>query len=256
MRSLLASVLVVLAGIVGTLALTGHVLASTVLDPDRPGRVLEALLDDPEHRREVTDALLSGWGVDDAGTRRKLDRVLDDPDVRSQVRDLRAGSQELVDVADLRSVVAAELERRGNPTAAERVLGAGAQQFPAIALPGRFTDVYGSAGDTARTVARLGALLAAALVATALVVATNRGAVAVRVGVAALVAVAGTLLLFLGLPWLVTTVDDSGWAATVADAVRGAGTAVVPSLVVVAAIGVGFVAVGMLWPRSLSGPGR
>jgi len=246
MRTFIASLALLLAGLVGTAALTCFVLSQTVLDRERPGQVIDAVIGDDDRRAELVEELAQLGGADTRQARRQIDRVLQDPEVRERVRELRRAGNGAVDVSELRDEIQAELERRGQNRAAAAV-GQGDSQ---LGLPGDFAEDFDRFGRIADFVATAGAAVSAGLIGLALLVGSNRSRIAKAAGITVLFTVGGTLALFYAVPWLITQVSDSEVLQVAADATRAARTDVVPPLVVVALIGVALIAVGAFWPSS------
>jgi len=143
-RRFVAGLALMLAALVGSVALTSFVLSTTVLDPDRPGRVIEALLDDPGRRDQLADELLGS--VSSGPTlRRDLDTLLDDPDVRREVRELRPRGDGSLDSRALTEQVAKELDQRGMERAASVLL----REDPRMALPELYAGRFTQLGDAA-----------------------------------------------------------------------------------------------------------
>jgi hypothetical protein len=247
-RRFVAGLALMLAALVGSVALTSFVLSTTVLDPDRPGRVIEALMDDPGRRDQLADELL-GTASSNPSLRRELDTLLDDPDVRREVRELRSRGDGSLDSRALSEQVARELDERGKARAASVLRRAD----PRMALPELYADRFTQLGDAASFAAVAGAATCAGLVLLAMSISPDPRRTATAAGFAVLLAVGGTVLLFHGIPRLLDLVSDSGWLPVAADSVRAATGDTVAPLIVVGGVGVVLVLAGLLWPRPRRG---
>lgn len=245
MRRFFAGLALLLAAIVGSVALTSFVLSTTVSDPDRPGRVIEALLDDPERRDQFADELLGG-AFDGRTARRGLDAVLSDPDVRREVRALRARSDGSLDSGALAEQVAQELDQRGEERAASLLRRSDAR----MSVPDLYADRFDRLGEAASFMAAAGGAVSAGLVLFAMVVSPDRRRTATAAGIAVLCAVGGTVLLFYAIPLLLDEVSEIGWPPLAADAVRAATGDLLTPLLFVGGVGVALIVVGLAWPRS------
>ena len=241
MRSFVASLALLVAGVLGTVALAGYVLANTVLEQDRPGQVIDAALNDPEQRRLLVEELGRFGGPE---ATRQVDQVLDNPRVREQIEGLRLNDG-TVDVTALRERIAVELRARGHDAAATQVRDGRA----AIDLPGTYAETFERLSTMASFAALWGAVASIVMVALALLVSSDRRGVVRATGVMMLSTVALVLVLFLLVPFLMQVINNTGILAVGADVIRSTGEGLVTPLVVVAAVGVAFLAAGFLWPQ-------
>lgn len=242
MRSFIASTALLIAGMLAAVALIAHILSGTVLQPDRPGAVIAASLDDRERRAQLVETLAGVSGQSSAT--RDISVALDDPQVREELRDLRL-DEGVVDVTALREEMSTQLTERGQSRAAAGVI----RGDPRIALPGDYAEKYDAASTMASFIATTGTIAVLALVWLAMLASTDRPHTARVVGIMALVIVGGALLLFLTVPWLLAKSPDSGWLLVGADALRSAGKDLVGPLLVIGGAGVIFLIGGMVWRR-------
>jgi hypothetical protein len=243
MRSFVASLTLFVAGILGTIALAGHILSNTVLEPDSPGQVIDAALEDPQHRKQLIERLTGITGKKSEATR-QISKALEDPDVRERIRELRL-DRGAVDITALRNQVGAELKERGEARAAAQVR----RGQPRIELPGDYAEKFDKLATMASFAATAGTIAAVALVALAIGLSTDRPSTVTSAGLSALGIVGLALVLFLVLPLLLAELSDSGWVAMGAEILKDTGDGIVMPLVVMAAIGATFVAAGLLWPK-------
>lgn len=241
MRSFVASLALLVAGFFGSAALAGYVLSNTVLEPNRPGEVIDAVLGDPEQRELLVDELGRFGGPE---ATKQVDAVLDIPRVREQIENLRLNDG-TVDVTALRQRIADELRERGYGAAAARVRDG----RTAIDLPGKYAENFEKLSTMASFAALWGTVAAVALVALALAVSPDRRGVLRTTGVMILSTVALVLGLFLLVPFLLQVINNTGLLAVGSDVIRAAGDGLVTPLVIVAIIGVVFLAAGIFWPK-------
>lgn len=242
MRSFAAALALLVAGLLGTVALAGYVLVNTVLEPDRPGQVIDAALGDPDQRQRLVEELGRFGGPEAA---EQVDAVLDDPRVRERIEGLRL-TDGTVDVTALRQQIATELRERGHGAAASRVRSG----RTAIDLPGTYAEDFETLSRMASFAALWGTVGAVALVALAVLFTPDRRGVLRTTGVMILSTVALVLALFLLVPFLLRVINNTGLLAVGADVITAAGGGLVRPLIVVAIVGVVFLAAGLLWPKS------
>jgi hypothetical protein len=249
LRSFVASLALLVAGVFGSAALAGYVLSNTVLEPNRPGEVIGAVLGDPEQRKRLVDELGRFGGPE---ATKQVDAVLDHPRVRERIEGLRLNDG-TVDVTALRQRIATELMERGHRAAAAKVRDG----RTAIDLPGRYAENFEKLSTMASFAALWGTVAAVALVVLAVLVSPDRRGVLRTTGVMILSTVALVLGLFLLVPFVLQVINNTGMLAVGADVIRASGDGLVGPLVTVAIIGVIFLAAGTFWlkPRRPLVPG-
>ncbi len=126
MRDVVSVLCFVLAAALGAVALTAALLAQQVADPERPGRVLAAVLDDPAARavvaEEVSDRLLAEQPDLPSGQVRSVTRqVLAQPTVRDVLGSVEADASGNLDSTALADDIASRLRERGQGRLADEV---------------------------------------------------------------------------------------------------------------------------------------
>lgn len=247
MRSAGSALLARVAMLVGSLTLLAFVTTTLVLDPERPARVLGAMVGTDAGRDLAAKAIASELDrLDPRLTRAQADRlarrVVDDPRLESALTGAADGRSDGVLTAVLDSV------RRVNPAAAaqlEKRLPAGdgraaaSDRLVPSALGGEFSRVR----DRLAAGIRTGLLVALATAVAALLLSPDRLRTARRLGRWCLVASAVQVFIWVGLPRILDRVDGD-WPVVAAAALRAAGSTLAGVFTALFAAGAGLVAAG------------
>jgi hypothetical protein len=247
MRSLLAGLALLLAALLGTVALTAYLVHQTVLDPHRPGQVLSAVLDQPQLRHRVLDTAVPGYGRLPSAQRHELNHVLSGPQAKRAINKVHISRGGEIRLGPLRHRLAGELRSHGQPRLADYVASVGGDAT--FTLPNPVAHKYAEGRRLTAKVATRAGLAAVALFALALAAAPDRRAALRRIGLIVLAACAGTLVIFWLLPDLASTLSSSIWVNAVAATTRAFGHAAVKALIPVAVVGLVLFAGSFLLPR-------
>jgi hypothetical protein len=246
-RSFLAGLALLLAGLLGTAALTAYLVHQTVLDPHRPGQVLSAVLDQPQVRHRVLDTAIPGYASLPPAQRHQVNHLLSDPRLQHAIKKVRVNGRGEVQLAPLRHRLAQGLRSHGQPQLAQMVSTAGGDAT--FALPNPVADKYDAGRRLTHEVTTRAGLAAIALFALALAVAHDRRRALRRIGLIVLAGCAGSLAIFWLLPDLASTLSSSIWVNAVAATTRAFGSDAVKGLIPVAVVGVVLFAGSFLLPR-------
>lgn len=252
MRSFIAGLALLLAGLIGTAALGAYIAHRTVLDPERAGEVLAAGLEQPELRRMILSRAVPGYVRVPQEGRAALDRLAETSQVDRALRSVRLSPDGTVSLAPLRNELTQALRDNGQTGLAARVATAGGPDT--VDVPARIFDRYERARDLTGLVATRGGLAAVVLFLVALLVSGNRRATVRAIGVTILLGSGVVALLYWVSPELAHAASASPWVDA-APAVRQSQTSTaVGILLPVAAIGVVLMAGSFLLPRPKSRP--
>ncbi|MGZ6874753.1 MAG: hypothetical protein ACXVFR_00175 [Nocardioidaceae bacterium] len=247
MRSLLAWLAMLAAGLLGSVALTAYLLHQTVLNPDRPGQVLSAALDQPRLRHEILHDVVPGYQSIPAAQRHEINHALAGRRLQAAVRDVHVDGNGTIRLGPLRHQIGHTLRAHGQPQLARVVSdAAGGYTFH---LPSLIGSRYAAGRRLAADVALKAGLAAAALYLLAFVVAPDRRRALRRIGIAVLLSCGGTLALYWLLPAAASAATHDVWVDAAATATRAFGSAIVTGLLPVAAGGLVLIGASFLIPR-------
>lgn len=247
MRSFVAGLALLLAGLVGTVALGAYVAHRTVLDPDRAGQVLASALGQPELRQMLLAKTVPGYQSLPQGYQDDLDRLVANPQLDHALRMLRVDSSGNVDVAPVRRELARKLRANGQPQLASQVAARDGQDT--VRLPARISNRYASARDKTWLVATGGAAVSGVLFLAALVVSRNRRATLRAIGFTVLAVCGVIALLYWLLPVVAQSVSSNGWVDAATAVTRSQVPTMVATVVPVAAVGLALFVGSFFIPR-------
>ncbi len=209
MRSFVASIALLLAALSTTAALAAYLAHETVLDPANAGKALSSAVKSGDLRDMVLSRALPGYeslptayrdDVDSIAGSRRVDRALS----RVSVED-----DGTVDLAPVRRELAGGLRKAGYGQLAAQTLAADAPDR--LRLPRDVWGTYQDARETSWLVATRGALLAALLYLTALVISPHRRRTLLVGAVSLLLSGAAALALVRNLPRLADAAGAGPW---------------------------------------------
>lgn len=246
MRSLLAAVALLLAAVVGTVALAAYVAHQTVLDPRSSGRLVASTLADPSLRHRILAETVPGYDNLPSAARARVDQVAENPELQAAMRKVRVDAQGQVHLSRLRQALEDKLRAEGEPQLAAELEAAGGPAT--VRLPGSVTGELATARSTAWTMATVGGVAAAVLVLAAVLLARNRRLALNGAGWTVLVACGLTGLLWYFAPELTRTAGYQAWSGVVAVARRSYASAVFSAMLPAVLAGVALLVVSFLLP--------
>ena len=248
MRSFLATLALLLAAVVGTVALTAYVASQTALSTHDSGRVLSSALHQPALRHQILAAVVPGYDTLPSPVQGELNRIAQDPKFDAAVRHVRIQADGTVQLAPLRHQLERWLRTHGQGPAASILSAVGGPVT--VRLPRHVAHSYAQARRTAGTVARVGGAVAIALLLLALLVSRSRRRTLGGAGWTILASCAATAVLWWAIPSLAGLASHRVWADALAAAAEGASYPTVISILVpVAVVGGIVVVVSFLLPR-------
>ena len=252
MRSFFAGIALVLAGLVGTVALGAYIAHETVLDPDRAGQLLASGLTQPELRRTILTRAVPGYTRLPTEAQQGLDRLAGTSQVDRALRSVRLTDEGTVALAPLRSELTQALRDNGQPRLASQIAASGGPDV--VDVPADILNRFTRARDATWLVATRGALAAGVLFLCALLVSGNRRSTVRSIGVTILLGCAVIALGYWVSPSLAHAASANPWVEAAA-AVRESQTPTVFAIVVpVAAFGLAMVAASFFVPRPARRP--
>jgi len=246
MRSFLAGIAMLVAGLLGAVALTSYLVHQTVLNPDQPGHVLKAALSQPHLRHQILDDAVPGYSGLPAGPRHEVNQVLASKRLQNAVEQVHIDAHGRVDLGPLRTRAERTLRANGQPQLAQLLAQAGGPT--SFQLPSTITHRYHQGRRLTWDVATRAGLAAAALYLFAFAVAPNRRRALLHIGLVVLVSCGGALALFWLLPNLAQSSSQNIWVDAVAAGTRAYGSDAVKGLLPVAAVGVVLALLSFLLP--------
>src|SRR3954447_21792454 len=247
MRSFVAGLALLLAGVIGTAALGAYVAHQTVLDPDRAGHVLAAALDPPQLRETILARTIPGYDRLPQVARRAIEALAGTSQVSDALSKVQLDSDGTVALAPLRDELTKTLRESGQAPIAAVVAASGG---PArVDVPPDVVSRYDRARDSAWQVATQGAIAVMVLFLLALLVSRNRRATVRGIGLTILLSAALVAFLYWVSPDVVRAASTSPWvdaAPSVRDTEK---PTVLGILVPTAVIGILVMAVSLLVPR-------
>lgn len=234
---------------IGALALTllgvataSNVAVHTVLDPARPGRVVAAMVSDPQGRAVTAQALTAALPAASRPAARKVVLAeLGKPAVQDAVAKAANSSSPAQATTVVRDVVATSLAATHPKTAAAL---AKAPQAP-VRATAAVSDRLRAAQARAQLIARTGATLAGLLAAAAVIVASKRPRLLSYLGGRVLGMGLLTLALFLAAPKLLEHLELR-YAPLVGAVLSAAGSSLVPWAAALVGTGIGLKLAGTL----------
>jgi hypothetical protein len=250
MRSFVAGLALLLAGVIGTAALGAFIAHQTVLDPDRAGHVLAAAMDQPKLRETILARTIPGYDRLPRVAQDAVEAIAGTSQVSDALSTVQLSSDGTVALAPLRDQLTKTLRENGQAPLAAVVAASGG---PArVDVPTDVVARYDRARDTAWQVATQGAIAVVVLFLVALLVSRNRRATVRGIGLVILVSAALVAFLYWVSPDVVRAASTSPWvdaATSVRDTEK---PTVLGILVPTAIVGVVVMAVSLLVP----GPDR
>lgn len=243
LRGTVGGILTALGLFAGSLAVAAFVFSTLILNPDRPGQVLKAVLTTDAGRSVATEALSTAIRssvptISKAQADRDAAAIIASPALPATLGTSKANVSDAL-LTQLRHV---------DPAAAAAVSKLPTAGNPLTAIPGGLTSAASKAHSALRiaTIALL--VLAVALVGLALLVGPSRDRILIRVGYWAIAASAVQLLIWFALPKLLGHFTN-GWAQVAVAALRAGGSGLIAVFGLLAALGV--VALGLGYTRRL-----
>jgi hypothetical protein len=247
MRSFVAGLALLLAGVIGTAALGAYVAHQTVLDPDRAGQVLAAALEQPTLRETILARTIPGYDRLPQVARDAVEALAGTSQVSDALTAVRLDSDGTIPLAPLRDQLTRTLRENGQVAVAAVVAAAGGPDR--VDVPPDVVARYDRARDTTWQVATQGAIAVGVLFLLALLVSRNRRATVRGIGLTILVSAAVVAFLYWVSPDVARAASTSPWvdaATPVRDAER---STVLAILIPTAVIGILVMAVSFLVPR-------
>lgn len=246
MRSFLAALALLLAGVVGTVALSAYVAHRTVLDPHHSGRLLSSALQQPELRQRLLTEAVPGYGTLPAPVRAGVDQVVQTPQFVRATKKVRIDAEGRVHLAPFRRQLERELRATGLPQLATGLQDVGGPTT--VRLPSSVADRYATAQDRTWLVATRGAVVAVLLLLLAILVAHNRRLTTAAAGLAVLAGCAATAVLWWLAPAVVDVVVSRAWGDAVGETRRALAGTMASVLLPVAVAGAALVGLSLLVP--------
>jgi hypothetical protein len=242
-RSTLGAFLTTIGCLAGSLAVAAFVIATLVVNPERPGQVVKAVLATSAGRGVATDAI--------ASTLRQADPSLTAAQAATDAKAIVASPTLAASVgnskANVSSALLAEL-KQVDPAAASAVSAHAStgpvSASPLSALPTQALSAASHVHSLLRSAALLLLIVGATAVGAALLIGPRRDRVLLRVGLWALAASAVQLAIWLGLPALFGHFTNP-WSQVAAAALRAGGTGLLTVFVTLAVSGAIAVALGL-----------
>jgi hypothetical protein len=247
MRSFLAALALLLAGVVGTASLTAYVAHRTVLDPHHSGRLLSSALEQPELRHRLLVEAVPGYETLPLSVRAGVDQVAQTPQFISATKRLRVDAQGRVHLTPFRRQLQRELRANGLPQLAAELQDAGGPST--FRLPASIADQYSTARDRTWLVATRGAIAAVLLLVIALLVSRNRRATTAAAGFTVLASCVAAAALWWFAPAVVDLVASKAWGDTMREARTTFADNVISALLPVAGAGVALMVFSFVVPR-------
>lgn len=247
MRSFLAGLALLLAGVIGTTALTAYVAHETVLARHNADRLLVSVLEQPALRHQLLRDAVPGYTELPRPVRERVDRLARSRRVDAAVHRTRVEPDGTVHLERVRRSLERGLEDHDLPEAAALL-----QQLPVddtAQLPVPVLEDYRAARQQTWQLATVGGLVAVALAVAALVVHPHRRSGLRSAGLTVIAASVGSGVLWWFMPALARAGGESGWGPLLL-ALRHATTAqAVTLLAPFAGAGVVLALVSFLLPR-------
>jgi hypothetical protein len=242
-RSTLGAFLTTIGCLAGSLAIAAFVIATLVVNPERPGQVVKAVLATSAGRSVATDAI--------ASTLRQADPSLTpaqaSTDAKAIVASPSLASSLGSSKANVSSALLAEL-KQVDPAAASAVSAHSATNLavasPLSALPTQALTAASHIHSVLRSIALLLLIVGVVAVGAALLIGPRRDRVLLRVGCWALAASAVQLAIWLGLPALFGHFSNP-WSQVAGAALRAGGTGLLTVFVILAVSGAIAAALGL-----------
>jgi hypothetical protein len=239
-RGVASAFLTTIGCLAGSLALIAFVVSTILVNPDRPGQIVKAVLSSSAGRAVVTDAV--------ATTLRTADPTLTPAQASADAKVIVAspslpsslGSSK----GDVSTALLAQL-KQVDPAAAAAIASkqSTGSAGPLSALPGGVLSAENHAHSLLHTGALYLLVIAIIAVGAALLIGPRRDRVLVRVGYWALGASLVQLLIWLALPRALGHFSNS-WAQVGAAALRAGGTGLVTVFITLAVGGAAAIAIG------------
>lgn len=242
-RSTLGAFLTTIGCLAGSLAVAAFVIATLVVNPERPGQVVKAVLATSAGRSVATDAI--------ASTLRQADPGLTPAQAATDAKAIVASPSLAASVgsskANVSSALLTEL-KQVDPAAASAVSAhvatGAASASPLSALPTQALSAANHVHSVLRSAALALLIVGIAAIGIALLVGPRRDRILVRVGLWALAASAVQLAIWLGLPALFGHFTNP-WSQVAAAALRAGGAGLLTVFVTLAVSGAIAVALGL-----------
>lgn len=248
MRSFLTALALLCAAVVGTVALTAYVASQTALSPEGSGRVLSSALQQPALRHRVLAAVVPGYDSLPSSVQHELNGIVQNPKFEAAVRRVRVQADGTVQLAPLRHQIEHWLRGHGEAPAASILAAVGGPV--SVHLPRPVAHRYTEARHAARTISRVGGIIAVALLLLALLVSRHRRRTLGGVGWTILASCAATAVLWWAIPALAGLASRGAWSdALAAVAASASYPTVISILVPVAVVGAVVLIVSFLLPR-------
>jgi hypothetical protein len=242
-RSTLGAFLTTIGCLAGSLAVAAFVIATLVVNPERPGQVVKAVLGTSAGRSVATDAI--------ASTLRQADPSLTPVQAATDAKAIVASPSLAASLGSSKANVSSALltELKQVDPAAAAAVSAHASTSPATAsplsaLPTQALSAASHVHSVLRSIALLLLIVGVAAVGMALLIGPRRDRVLLRVGLWALAASAVQLAIWLGLPALFGHFTNP-WSQVAAAALRAGSTGLLTVFVTLAVAGAIAVALGL-----------
>lgn len=246
MRSFLAALALLVAGVVGTVSLSAYVAHRTVLDPHHSGRLLSSALRQPELRQRLLTEAVPGYETLPAPVRAGVDRVVQTPQFEKAATRVRIDAQGRVHLAPFRRQLERELRAAGLTQLAAGLHDADGPMT--VRLPSSVADPYSAAQDRTWLVATRGAVTTVLLLLLAILVARNRRLTTAAAGLTVLAACAATAVLWWLAPAVVDVVASRAWGEALSQTRGALADTMVSALLPVAVAGAALVGISVLVP--------
>jgi len=246
MRSFLAALALLLAGVVGTVSLSAYVAHRTVLDPHHSGPLLSSALQQPELRQRLLTEAVPGYETLPAPVRAGVDQVVQTRQFVKATKRVRIDAEGRVHLAPFRRELERQLRASGLSQLATGLRDVGGPAT--VRLPSAVADQYSTARHRTWLVATRGGLVAVLLLLLAVLFARNRRLTTAAAGLTVLAGCAATAALWWLAPAVVDVVMSRAWGEAVGETRRALAGTMVSALLPVAVAGAALVAVSLLVP--------
>lgn len=252
MRSFLTALALLLAAVIGTVALTAYVASQTVLSTHGSGQVISSALQQPALRHRILAEVVPGYETLPSPVQDELNKIAQNRKFDAAVKHVRVQADGTVQLAPLRHQLEHWLRAHGEAPAASILAAVGGPVT--VHLPRPVAHRYAEARHTARTVAWVGGIVAVALLLLALLISRHRRRTLGGVGWTILASCAATAVLWWAIPGLAGLVSHQAWADALAAVAGGASYPTVISILIpVAVAGAIVLIVSFLLPRGRRG---
>ena len=248
MRSFLTGLLLLVAFVSGTAALTAYVADQVVLAPDRTGDVIARAVGQKDLRDELLSRAVPGYDQLPAPVKARVDQAAESEAAQRALKKVNVRNDGTVSLAPLRDGIATELRANGLGPVADRITSASGSAE--VELPSRYTDKLDQARSTTRNVWTKGGLVAVIALVLAVLVSRRHVRTVGSAGLTVLLASGAAALIYFVLPDVARAVSSDPLVEAGAEAMRSDLGVVFTTLLPVLVIGGAMLLVGLLGGRA------